>query len=78
MININIVYICRMEKNKYLVISIPEVHEELLLTIKGEAKTRKQTVSQYVRDLLYKSLNGKENTAGLDDRRAAIFMEKSL
>lgn len=46
-----------MEKNKYLIISITHLHEELLETIKLNAKKEKVSVSQYVRSLLYKAIS---------------------
>lgn len=49
-------YICPMQKTKYLVISITEPHEDLLMQIKGNAKKKKVSVSQYVRSLLYDTL----------------------
>lgn len=43
-------------KTKYLVISIPETHGELLEAIKNNSKKHKVSISQYVRTLLYTSL----------------------
>ncbi len=62
-----------MNKNKYLVISMSDMHHELLDSIKKNARKEKLTVSQYVRNLLYNSLMN-ENSSIMDDRRAAISM----
>ena len=53
-----------MQKTKYLVISITEPHEELLVQIRDNAKKKKVSVSQYVRSLLYDTLEtvGNEKT----------------
>jgi hypothetical protein len=65
-----------MEKNKYLVISITQLHEELLKTIKVNAVKEKVSVSQYVRSLLYKAIDYEQQkaTSGVDDGRAERTM----
>jgi hypothetical protein len=45
-----------MEENKYLIVSMPDTHAELLTVIKENAKKHKVSVSQYVRTLLYNSI----------------------
>jgi hypothetical protein len=50
-----------MQKTKYLVISITEPHEELLVQIRCNAKKKKVSVSQYVRSLLYDTLEPVSN-----------------
>lgn len=50
-----------MQKTKYLVISITEPHEELLIQIRDNAKKKKVSVSQYVRSLLYDTLETVNN-----------------
>lgn len=74
LISINCLYICGMkyDKTKYLVVSIGEMHEELMETIKQNAVKEKASVSHYVRSLLYKAISSepKSATAGMDDPRA--------
>jgi hypothetical protein len=66
-----------MEKNKYLVVSIPSTHDDLLEQIKKNAQDNKLTVSHYVRNLLYEVLQQKAATR-VDVRRATRAVAKSV
>ena len=57
--------------NKTIIVSIPPMHDELYEAIKVNATKERMTISQYVRTLLYKALDGKhEATSGVDAPRA--------
>lgn len=68
------------DNNKYLVISLNGIHEELMETIRENAQKEKSSVSHYVRTLLYKALNKdvQENTSAVDVRRAARAVASSV
>lgn len=71
-----------MKDNKYLIVSMTDVHAELLQAIKDNAKSHKVSVSQYVRTLLYNAIDltnePKPKRARLDDARAEGAMGSGL